>query len=387
MKSQVAVTACNNYNLDDVYSSMREALQLLGGLESMIKKGDRVLLKLNLIGAWAPEKAVTTHPVVAEALGILVKEAGGIPLLGDSSGGSTYGLTEQALEVCGINAVARRIGAEIVNFDKSKVVTLTEKDGLKMFDRLSIAEPIFAADFVISVPKLKTHSSTIITGATKNMFGAIPGPRKAEIHSRFSDLDEFNKAIVEIYSATKPNLAIMDGIVGMEGNGPSAGNPKKIGLILAARDCIALDRVVCDLCGIEEKEVGLFRSARLEKTGVTDIESIEMLGLPREKALVKGFKAPMTMGLMDWKWLPKWIKEYYKRSLNLATAPKPKLEKGKCSSCGLCVDSCPVNAMEMVNSSPIIRMKECVSCFCCHELCPESAFSIKISLFWKFFRL
>ena len=175
---EVSIVKCNSYS--DCEPAVRKAMELIGGINSFVKPKDKVLLKVNLLLPALPNRAITTHPKIVEAMIKIVYEAGGEPWVGDSSGGS--GLTESALEVSGIQKVAEEYGAKIMNFDKTGVYKIEIPKG-KILKEIQIAKPVFDADCVVCMPKLKTHALTLYTGAIKNMFGTVPGGKKSLIHA------------------------------------------------------------------------------------------------------------------------------------------------------------------------------------------------------------
>ncbi|MGB9132092.1 MAG: DUF362 domain-containing protein, partial [Methanosarcina sp.] len=259
MDTRVAIVRCSDYS--NVKDAIRESLNLIGGLEKIISPGNRVLLKPNVLAVRPPEDAVTTHPAVVSAMCELVLEAGGIPVIGDGSGivrpGSTS--TSQAFKASGIEDAASGCGAELINFETSGYVEV-EVPNAGQFSRLHIAKAILDADVIISLPKLKTHELTLYTGAVKNFFGVIPQKNRKQAHA-LEDRDRFGNAVVDIYSIVKPQLAIMDGIVGMEGNGPSNGTPVSAGVVMASYDCVALDIVASELIGIDPLKVPTNKAA------------------------------------------------------------------------------------------------------------------------------
>ncbi|MGE5561556.1 MAG: DUF362 domain-containing protein, partial [Chloroflexota bacterium] len=234
----VAVTRCSTYDQDVVDAALREAVDLLGGIERFVRPGQRVLLKANLLGKHRPEDAVTTHPAVIEAVTRLVQAAGGRVLIGDSPGGS---YTESALralyDATGLDAVAERTGAEL-NYDTTEVIQ--PHPAGQLAKSFPVIKPITVADVIIPVSKLKTHGLTTFTGAVKVLFGVIPGLRKAEYHVRMPAVDDFAGILVDIAEMVKPQLSIMDGIIGMDKAGPAAGRPRGVGPRFAAESPGAL---------------------------------------------------------------------------------------------------------------------------------------------------
>lgn len=340
---KVALVKCKSYAQAEVKSSIHRALELIGGVERIIKPTQKALLKINLLLAKEPEYAVTTHPIIVKAVAELVKELGAIPVVGESSGG--VDTTERAFEVCGIKKICSENDIEIINFERMP----TTKTAIQAVGRaLPLAKPLFDADIVVSLPKLKTHTYMLYTGAVKNFFGALPGDWKNLAHRLAQEPSKFANLLLDILLIIKPKLAIMDGVVGMEGNGPSAGKPIATNLILASEDCLALDFVACKLIGYNPLGVYVIREALRRK--LFELEEIEVVGEKLEKVRID-FKKPVS---------------------ELSKNVFPKVDPKKCRQCWLCVNSCPVNALSK-NKFPILDKKKCIQCYCCHELCPESA--------------
>jgi len=215
----ISLLRCEDYEYDKVKEAIDRTFDNLGGISKYIKPGMKVLLKINLLMKKKPQEATTTHPVFVEALTRAVQEAGGIVTIADSPGGL---YTEKALKgvysICGIEETAKRTGA-ILNYDTG-FEEVSFPDG-KITKSFMVIKPVIDADLIITVPKLKTHGMTLFTGAVKNLFGVIPGTYKAEYHFRMPDKKDFCSMLVDLCQCVKPSLAIMDAIVGMEGNGPS----------------------------------------------------------------------------------------------------------------------------------------------------------------------
>ena len=276
MASRVAIVRCQDYDTTAVYNATAEALDLLGGIRSYVDPGDTVLLKPNVLGIWEPGDAVTTHPSVVEAVVRLVQDAGGKVAIGEGSGVSAATRTEEALERCGIADIARKNSLELYAFENLS----SEIRHVEMIDReITFASAVLEADVVISLPKLKTHSLTGITGAIKNMFGAIPGPKKFQIHKEFPNKELLSKALVGIFDTVRPKLSIMDGIVAMEGNGPAGGTPKQLGLILASDDAVAMDTVIAErIMKIDPAHIDTIRLGADAGLGTSNMDEIEILG-------------------------------------------------------------------------------------------------------------
>ena len=246
MSKRVSITSCADYKQERVDAAVRQTLARLGGIQSFVSAGQRVLLKPNLLSASIPESAITTHPAVVEAMVKLVQEGGGIPIIGDSPG-STAPYTERGLrhvyKITGMADVARRTGATL-NWDTT-VVELSRSDS-KIMKRLDIIKPALDADVIINLPKLKTHVFTTFTGAVKNLFGVIPGYNKPAYHAKLRDVVHFSEMLLDILGSVTPDLSVIDGIIALEGDGPGKrGKPKRVGALIAGTDSVALDVVAC----------------------------------------------------------------------------------------------------------------------------------------------
>ncbi len=366
MNPRVSIIRCSDYS--KVKNAIRESLNLIGGLEKIISPGNKVLLKPNVLAARPQEDAVTTHPAVVSAMCELVSEVGGIPVIGDGSGivrpGSTN--TSQAFKVSGIEAVASKCGAQLINFETSGYVEVDVPNS-RHFSRLHIAKAILEADVIISLPKLKTHELTLYTGAVKNLFGTIPQKNRKQAHF-LEDRDRFGNAVVDIYSVVKPRLAVMDGIIGMEGNGPSNGTPVKAGVIMASYDCVALDIVASELIGIDPLKVPTNRAALSRGFGT---EQIEVVGTALSEVKVT-FKRPEG-GITAY--MPSFLMKILRTQLTV----KPFINTSNCVLCKACVLNCSAHAIEEVNRALKINERKCIQCYCCRELCSKNAVEIRKS--------
>ena len=370
MTSTVSIVRCSDYS--SVKSAIIESLDLIGGLESIITPGKRVLLKPNVLAIRAPEDAVTTHPAVVAAMCELVKEAGGIPVIGDGSGivkpGSTT--TSEAFRASGIEAVASACGAELINFETSGY-TEVSVPAARQFPSLYIAKAVLEADVVISLPKLKTHELTLYTGALKNFFGVVPHKTRKQAHA-LEDRDRFGEAIVDIYSVVKPHLAVMDGVVGMEGNGPANGTPIHSEVIMASYDCVSLDIIASELIGIDPLKVPTNKAALSRGFGT---QKPEVKGMPLKEASL-GFK--MAEGGVT-----AMVPSFLMRTLRKYLTVKPFINTSKCAFCKACVLNCSAHAIEEMNKTLKINSEKCIQCYCCRELCPNDAVEIKKSFLMK----
>lgn len=364
--SQVAIVKCPDYNAGRVEKAVREAVHLLGGLKQVIKPGDRVLLKANLLAPCDPEEAVTTHPAIVGAVIKIVQDAGGIPVVGDSPGYLFAGGKCRALRACGIKSVADNLGAQSLQFESLKNAFLkTEIPSGVYLKTIFAARLALEADVIITLPKLKTHASTWYTGALKNMFGAVATRTRKHAHA-LAAYESFSGSLVDIYSVLKPQLAIMDAIVGMEGEGPRHGKKRSLGLVLAAYDSVALDAVASKIIGFDPMEIYTTKIATERGLGNGHLGEIEVVGERIDKVSVN-FEKPSGRRLN----VPPFLMKIADRLIKV----QPQLVASRCDRCRICTNSCPVNAISM-NPYPKIDRERCIECFCCNELCPTNAMEV-----------
>ena len=374
--SQVALVRCNDYLFDRVRVALQQSLNLIGGLEAFIRPGQRVLIKVSMLRSAPPEQAVTTHPTVAVALAELVRDFGATPVIGDSCGGADYGLSEKALVETGIKPLADKHGIETVIFETAGSEKIPVHNG-RFLTEIPVSKAVLAADAIISVPKLKTHIETLMTGAVKNMLGCLPGAAKLVVHRTAPSPDDLGQALLDIYATVRPVLSVMDGITAMSGNGPSRGEPAPVGALLASGDGVALDQVAARLIGYDPHLIPTLAPAKERGLGENDSEQIDIVGETLESMKPESFDLCSNMMMRA---MPKFLLRGINRRLFYV---RPQWNDAGCIRCELCVKSCPVEAMTLADDRITIDRQTCIECFCCFELCPEDGILVKKSLLNK----
>jgi len=375
----VSLVRCPDYDGARVRAAVTEAVALLGGMERFVRPGQRILLKPNLLEKAAPAEAVTTHPAVLEAVIELVHRAGGRAVIADSPGGPfTKGVLGSIYRACGLVDVAGRTGAEL-NHDTASVA-VSHPEG-KMMKRLDLIKVVQDVDAVITLPKLKTHVLTTFTGATKILFGVVPGLTKVNYHARLDDLDQFSEMLVDLLDVVRPVLHIMDGIVGMEGNGPGKhGHPRPLGVLIAGANAAAVDAVACAVIGCDPRRVPPLRAAVRRGHWDGTMETIEVKGARVEDVAVVDFRLPVTAGRNFFGRYP-WLRPFVRRNLS----PRPVPRREACTGCGTCVEHCPAGAITIRDKKAVVEERACLRCYCCHELCPSAAVALSFSPLGRLF--
>jgi uncharacterized protein (DUF362 family)/NAD-dependent dihydropyrimidine dehydrogenase PreA subunit len=344
----------NNYTDIDIESLLRP----LGGINKYFNRGERVLLKTNLLSPSEPEKAVVTHPAVVHAVAEAILKGGGIPYIGDSpSGQFTRRRLEKAYTKSGLKDLANKLGIELNYNTHVKKITIPQGKKLK---RTSVCDFVLDADKIIALPKIKTHSYMIMTLATKIMYGAVPGLTKAKYHSLFIKKSAFAGMLLDVLSIRPPDLFIMDGIIGMQGDGPAAGEPADLGVLLASDHAIAMDLSICEMLGIEPIGIPTLRQAKIRN--LWPMKIIYPLLSPQD-VQYNGFRLPSTVDYL----------------ITGKKAPhRSPMPTDRCTACGQCVKICPKTAIKIINQKAQVDYSKCIRCYCCAEICPDEAIDLEL---------
>ncbi|MBQ7624286.1 MAG: DUF362 domain-containing protein [Clostridia bacterium] len=361
----VYAAKCDGYEYEKVEKAVYKIFDGAGVAEKLSLKGKKVLLKVNLLLARKPEAAATTHPFVAASAAKYLISHGAAVTIADSPGGPyTPGALKRVYDACGMTAAAEMSGASL-NFDVSQHSVKAELDGkTRAFELIA---PVSECDVVISCAKAKTHSLTYFTGAAKNLFGTVAGLSKAAYHANYPQTADFAAAIVDLVRTVKPAFSIIDGVYGMEGNGPSGGTPKKAGFILGSENPFAADEEAMKLCGLDPDLAPIGRRAR-ELGLLTDTSLAgDEIPVTRFQPALKGKRMWRALGV-----IPKKVSDRIGERLR----PYPEISD-RCVGCATCVNACPGKALTLTEGKAVLNKKKCIKCYCCHELCPVKAVDMR----------
>lgn len=370
---KVSVVPCDSYDETKAAKALEEALSPLGGLD-WVKEGMTVAIKANLVTFLKPEAAATTHPVLLCALVRMLIQRGARVILGDSPGGLyTKPYLDRIYAVTGMKTV-EEAGAELNRDFSVKTAEYPEGKEAKTF---SYTAWLDKADAIINFCKLKTHGMMAMSGAAKNMFGVIPGTEKPEYHYRYPDPQRFSDMIVDLDEYFKPVLSITDGIVGMEGNGPTAGTPRKIGVLLASDSPHAADLVGAALIGLTPKDIPTLQAAVQRNLIPATPEELDVAGNWKPFVVEDYKRVETTHSLRFNKDSHSFFGRISSVFIDKALASRPVLKASECVGCKECYKICPAKAITMKDNKPVIHRKVCIRCFCCQEFCPKGALKVR----------
>ncbi len=378
--SKVAIIRCESYEYDIVKSAMEKGISLLGGISLFAAKGEKILLKPNILIGEAPKKCVTTNPAIFRAIAEILLAAGVNITYGDSP---AIGKTSKAAKKAGLAQVADELNIGLADF-KTGVDIFFDK-GIQN-KKFTIAKAVLDNDGVISLPKLKTHGLEKFTGAIKNQFGCVPGVLKGEFHLKLPSAKDFAKMLVDLNNFIRPRLYIMDGVYGMEGNGPRGGTPRKMDILILSSDPVALDATVCRLINVNPEYVPTTKYGMRTGMGSFLEADIELVGDDIESFFIDDFKINRRP-VRSYK--PGFVSDF----MNNRLVSKPYITAEKCVQCGVCVNMCPANPKAVFfkdgdkSTTPIYNYDNCIRCFCCQEMCPESAIQLKTPLLRKILKI
>ncbi|MBQ8433081.1 MAG: DUF362 domain-containing protein [Clostridia bacterium] len=365
----VSIVSCPSYNEKDLDAALLQVLTPIGGLD-WVTPGMKIAIKANLVSMMKPESAATTHPALLCALVKRLVEKGAEVIIGDSPGGLYNApVVNRIYSVTGMKE-AEHLGARLnQNFSNSEAI-FPEAMVAKEFTYTAYLDD---ADAIINVCKLKTHGMMGMSAAVKNMFGVIPGTFKPEYHFRFPNHKDFAKMLIDLneYFAPKLRLCIADAVVGMEGNGPTQGTPRKIGALLASRDPYALDLACAAIIGLGIQDVPTLEvAAELGKIPAT-VSELTIHG-DLSRVAVSDFENIHVHKSLQFEGAGKFAAMFVRGALRSSPVPKKK----ECVGCKKCEQICPAKAIVMKNGIPVINKKNCITCFCCQEFCPTGAMKV-----------
>ncbi len=376
MTSNLQVTECKNYEGDYIYNIIEKYFDDYPDQKEILKKSKEVLIKPNLCLPHSPDKAITTHPVIVEQIIKYALNNGAIPVVGENPIGDVKesDFTE-LIKITGMYDVLKKYNCKYILLGQSGVIEKTFLVSNKTY-QIPVSKEYLDAEYVINVPKFKTHGLTGFTGAIKNIFGIIRGKHKACLHTLAKSIDDFSETLIKIYAVKKPELTVMDAIEGLSGNGPGTkGNMKKISLFLIGNDGLLMDEYCSQLLGFSNEEIRtnyygkkiLYEKDRNEKITYYNYT-------PPQQLKLKDFELPSLYTSNNLEVRDK-LYELHKYRI--------KINYDKCESCYLCLDNCPKECIKDDGSKIFVDQENCILCLCCMEICPHGAIDISMVRFYN----
>ncbi len=363
MKNKIFVLKCESYSQDLIYERLKKAVDLL----EFKNIPEKILIKPNMLSARRPEEGVTTHPSIISSLIRIFKDKKII--IGDSPANIEKPI-EEYWQKCGYKEIAEKYNVPLKKFESSIPLEIVIKNKIYKIPITSLIDEFS----IINVPKFKTHNLTTLTLGIKNLYGLIPGITKSILHSKFINPYDFSYFLVEFYKKIEEKifLTVVDGIIGMEGDGPSSGKLRKIEYIIVGEKPVYVDYACCKLIGIEPEKVDFMKIYKERY----EFEDVEIIGDFEE---IKNFQLPSTKKYF-------FIKNRFfsKFLIPLSKVFKiiPYIDEKKCKRCYACFNVCPVKA---ISNDLKFNRKKCILCFCCFEVCPYKAVKMKKSFIARFF--
>ena len=377
VKSKVVLLPCREYDEEKIHMLLKQGLDFLGGVETLIPKDAKILLKPNLLKKAEVEKAVITHPVVVGAFAGILRENGYENIvLADSCG---HGTTQAVIRGTGMDTYLEKYHIPAVDYSEGVKTAYPQGVQAKEF---ILPKELLEQDCVISLSKMKTHALERITGAVKNSYGFVYGFHKAKGHTQYPSADSFARMLIDLNKCVAPKLYVMDGIVAMEGNGPGSGDPVPMNVLLMSTDPVALDSVFSRLVYLKPEMVPTNYHGEKMGLGTWKEEEITLLTPDGEISMAEAVKKYGNPDFnVDRTEVRKNIWTRMAGALNIFQK-KPYIEADKCVRCGICVQSCPVPGKAVdfrkgKDKPPVYDYRKCIRCFCCQEMCPKKAIKVK----------
>lgn len=363
---QLYLEKCNTYEYAAVEKHISTILSVrFPGISDF--SGKRVFIKVNGLTKATAEQAMTTHPtLVAAAAEWFIKRGAEVRIGDNPAGVHDEAWLRAVYRAAGYEDAAQKTGAELT-FDRSTVQRSCDGECCKAFRVCNMAVD---CDILINIAKLKTHEYTRYTGCVKNLYGTLPAAQRSALHAQFKEVNDFSNMLVDLYQCIAPTLSILDAVVGMEGSGPSAGEPREIGAIIASENAHDVDYVGAKLIGMLPGEVKTLENAI--RRGLVTVGQDTALSEKIAQMAVKNFKMPANSANSLSNRLPKPVYRFLSKHMK----KYPKFNKEKCVSCGICVKNCPQGALRL-EGKPVFDQSKCICCYCCQEMCPNKAIDLK----------
>ena len=365
----VTVYKADGYSDEELFEVVAKHFEA-HGISNEIPSDAQVLIKPNLVSDKDPAFAVATNPRFVFAIVRYLNSIGIRNVsVADCPGGALllYSDMTDVYKKTGYSFIGEfaKLNTDFESSDVECDCRFTNKS-------FNIINAIRNADYVINVPKFKTHNMTCITAAVKNLFGCIPGLQKPAFHAKYPSAKDFSNMLVELAATVKPDFTIVDAIDIMEGNGPTNGKKRFLGVTFASKNVFDLDKTIVNMLDVPEEKVGTLAAAEA-KGFVSDKINVEGDSdfTPDRPILLSELSSAKTpYGKIGAR-----IRTLVEKAEACVFMSYPKMNE-KCILCGKCVLSCPKKALKIENGKVQLEKSKCIGCLCCDEMCPKGAVDI-----------
>ena len=371
--SKVYIISQKNYEQSQIDSAVKRVFDHFGGIEHFVKPGERVLLKVNLVAGHDISRRVSTDPAIVRAAAKLVLSAGGVPFIADSPGIDSF---SRAAEKAGFTQIARELGIECRELTDPVDIPPSESAEYK---HIQVSKYVLEADKIINLAKLKTHGQMYLTMGVKNLFGCIPGRLKAGWHYNVGlNREKFAGLLLDIYAGVRPTFTLLDGVIGMDGDGPTSGDPYEFGIIAGTQDALTMDLWLCRMLGAKLEDYPLYLAAKRRGLPQCELDPSDVEGDIPAEHVFPNVHIPKTRSMRLLPAIP-----FLERLMTSRPVHIPQL----CIGCGRCAAICAAGALRHENKHLYFDYGKCIRCYCCHEMCPVKAIEFKESALVKLVNL
>ena len=356
---------------EEIENNVARLFEMAGGIGRYVDRDDRVLIKPNFIAPRKSSTGATTNLTVIEGIIKCVLGAGAVPIIGE---GVPYAFdADETFRRLGVDRLAEKYHIDLVNLDKypSRIVEIC--DGL-ILKEVVISNFVFEVDKIINVPIMKTHTQTTVTLGMKNLKGCIPGKEKLHLHN-----SGLHKGIVDLNTVIKPTFTIIDGIVAMEGKGPTNGDPKRMNLLLGSSDILALEIIGAKIMGFDPYSISHIRLSQRKDIGEYDLKKINVRGEAVKDVRDKfAFPASQINKLIGSLFLGQVMPFLARCGIDITNISQRLMNYSmpypvfmdKCEGCGNCIINCPKKAIGFEGKLHVaLDKKKCSKCYVCDEVC------------------
>ncbi|MGE5324445.1 MAG: DUF362 domain-containing protein [Actinomycetota bacterium] len=374
IKATVAAAPSDSHTPFSVDRALHDLLHALQPpIESLVKSGDRVLVKVNMgcSGARGPEDRFTTHPAWLQAVILALNGLGAKVFFGDDVARAGKHC-EHIWEKTGMLEVAKKTGATLIDFVSQGAREV--RGGLLYPRSYLVTNAYFDADVIINAANCRSHANLGMSGAIKNMFGCVVGLRKQRIHNIFpGDVQRFARVIADVHRTIPADLSILDLTSVVEGHG-AVSQVRSVGLVLASTDPVAVDTVAAEAIGYDRLQIWPTYYGNKLGLGCNDPEQISIRGVdwkdfPKQRLAYPLISEMRRPGILD---------RISTMVNNGVLRPRPVITASQCTGCGDCKARCPVQCIEPTPKGAYeINLSKCADCGCCLKVCEQGAVNLQ----------